>query len=387
MIKIAIATATRAEYGILYPLISKLYKDKDINLQLLVTGTHLLEVYGNTQKEIEQDGFPIYKKMPILENGNMALDISLSMSNAIRQFALYFRDEKPNFVIILGDRTEMLGICCAAMNEKIPIAHLHGGELTEGAIDDCVRHAITKLSFLHFPSTEIYRNRIIQMGEQPQRVYNVGALGVENILNTTLIERDELCSLIGIPKDKKYVIVTFHPVTMENDSESNQIINLIRAMKQREEYFYLITKANADEGGNIINIIFEEYAQSHKDVKLVASLGRLRYLSAVKYSSFVMGNSSSGIIEAPSLGTPTVNIGNRQKGRVMAGSIINCKAEVSSILDAMEMAERMEHRVSYLYGDGNTSQKIIDILKMFTYKGKINLQKRFFDIKVNDKDE
>lgn len=237
MIKIAVVTATRAEYGILRPLIRKIQEDSDLQLDLLVTGTHLVEKYGNTQQEIIRDGFEIHKKIEILEEGNTPYDISVTMANAICKFAAYFRDEKPQMVVVLGDRTEMLGICSAAMNEGIPIAHLHGGELTEGAVDDCVRHAITKMSFLHFPAAEVYRKRIIQLGEAPERVHNVGALGVENILNVPLLSREEVYEEIGIPAGRKYVVMTFHPVTLEGGNEREQVLEVLQAMEEKKNIF------------------------------------------------------------------------------------------------------------------------------------------------------
>lgn len=378
--KIAVVTATRAEYGILQPLIRKLDNDSDIELQLLVTGTHLSEKYGNTQKEIEKDGFPIFERFPILTDGNTTVDISFIMANALKQFAEYFDKEKPVCVVVLGDRTEMLGICAAAMNAGVAIVHLHGGELTEGAVDDCVRHAITKLAYLHFPSAEVYRKRIIQMGEDPERVFHVGALGVENILSVPLSGKDEICAEAGIPAGMKYAVVTFHPVTMENGSEKEQVENLIAAMEVKSEYFYLITKANADAGGDFVNTMLEEYTSHCDHARLVASLGMRRYLSAVKYAEFVLGNSSSGIIEAPSLGTPTVNIGERQKGRLMADSIINCQPETEDIVKAIEQASGMEHTPSFLYGDGKTSDRIVEILKATFGGEELSLKKKFFDI-------
>lgn len=378
--KIAVVTATRAEYGILCPLIRKLELDNEIELQLLVTGTHLSAQHGNTQKEIEKDGFVIFEKFPIMTDGNTAVDVSYIMANALQQFAKYFEKEVPTCVIVLGDRTEMLGVCAAAMNAGVPIVHLHGGELTEGAVDDCVRHAITKLAYLHFPSTEIYRKRIIQMGESPKRVFNVGALGVENILSTTLLEKEVICKELGIPKGMKYAVVTFHPVTMEKGSEIAQAKQLIAAMKSKKEYFYVITKANADIGGDAVNAIFDDYSKQSKYVKLVASLGMCRYLSAVNYAEFVLGNSSSGIIEAPSLGTPTVNIGERQKGRLMAESVINCKPEEKDIVRAINIAENIERKRSYIYGDGKTSDRIISVIKAVFNEQNLKLKKIFYDI-------
>lgn len=380
MKKIAVVTATRAEYGILRPLICRLQKDTEFELQLIVTGMHLSEKYGNTQVEIEKDKIPVFRKIPILEDGNSAYDVSVTMANALCRFAGYFGDEKPDMVIVLGDRTEILGICAAAMNEGIPIAHLHGGELTEGAVDDCVRHAVTKMSYLHFTASEMYRKRVIQLGESPDRVFNVGALGVENILHAKLFSYEDICREIGIPINQKYVVVTFHPVTHEPGEEEHQTQELIAAMREKSGNFYLMTKANADAGGQRVNELLEDFSEKVPNAKLVSSLGMVRYLSALKYSEFALGNSSSGIIEAPALGIPTVNIGERQRGRLMADTIVQCKPEKEQILGAMDEAAAMPHRVSTLYGDGETSSKIVAILKNFLLYDKINLKKRFYDL-------
>lgn len=380
MEKVAIVTATRAEYGILRPLIKRFQDEDDVELQVLVTGTHLEEKYGKTEAEIIKDHVAVFDRISILEMGNTPYDISRTMANAICGFAEYFRAEKPDMLIVLGDRTEILGICCAAMNERIPIAHLHGGELTEGAVDDCVRHAITKMSYLHFPASEVYCKRIIQMGEQPERVFNVGALGVENILHVPLLEYDELCMQVGIPKERPYVVVTFHPVTLEYGCEIQQVKELITAIQQEKQYFYLVTKANADAGGNMVNSMFEEFSKDNENIKLVDSLGMKRYLSAVKYSSFVLGNSSSGIIEAPALGVPTVNIGDRQKGRLMADTVIQCGTTTEEILIAMKKAAYMEHKISNIYGDGNTSEQIVSVIKDYLDNNKIDLKKEFYDL-------
>ena len=379
MNKVSVVTATRAEYGILTPLIRALNKDEDIDLQLIVTGTHLSDKYGRTENEIIKDGFEIFKRIPILEAGNTAYDISLTMANAIKGFAEYFRDEKPQIVFILGDRTEMLGVAAAAMNERIPIAHIHGGEITEGAVDDCVRHALTKMSYLHFASTEEYKKRIIQMGESPDRVYNVGALSTENILNLPLIPEKELRESIGIPKSMDYSAVTFHPVTLEVDSAKEQIEALCDAMDANNDVFYLITMANADNGGDMVNKMLNDFAMEHSNTKMVSSLGMVRYLSAVKYAKFVLGNSSSGIIEAPVLGTPTVNIGHRQKGRIMAESIINCEPDLRSISEAIKKAIATEHKPSFIYGDGKTSQLILQKIKKYLLED-ITTKKQFYDI-------
>lgn len=380
MKKIAIVTATRAEYGILRPLIVRMRKEPEFTVQLLVTGTHLSEAYGNTVSEIEADGIPVFEKIPILEMGNSAYDISKTMANALTGFAQYFREQQPHLFMVLGDRTEILGMCAAALNEHIPIAHLHGGELTEGAVDDCIRHAVTKMSYLHFPATEVYRRRIIQLGEHPLRVYNVGALGVENILHTPLLTEQQIRKEVGIPEAMPYAVVTFHPVTMEPGAAEAQVMELIRAMQAKNQYFYLVTKANADAGGALVNERLADAQQKTNHMKLVSSLGMKRYLSAVKYASFVLGNSSSGIIEAPALGTPTVNIGDRQKGRLMAESVVGCEPVAEAIQMAIYRAAQMPHSPSHLYGDGNTSEKIVGILKEFFQTDYRHWKKTFYDV-------
>lgn len=380
MKKIAVVTATRAEYGILTPLIKAINDDDELELELIVTGTHLSEKHGNTIKFIRNDGFPIAHELPILEDGNTPYDISVTMANALLRTAECLRDDRPDMMVILGDRTEMLGIAAAAMNERIPIAHLHGGEVTEGAVDDCVRHALSKMSYLHFTSTEVYRRRVIQLGEDPERVFFVGALSTENILKAPLFSESEIRSEIGIPENMPYSVVTFHPVTLEADSARQQTLELCRAMEECSENYYLITMANADAGGDMVNKLLGEFADSHGNVKLVSSLGMKRYLSAVKYCSFVLGNSSSGIIEAPVLGAPTVNIGDRQKGRLMADTIINCEPDSGSIAEAIHTAETAEHHSTLMYGDGSTSEKIIAVLKDVLMNDKVDLKKKFYDI-------
>ena len=381
MKKIAVVTATRAEYGILTPLIKAINDDDELELELIVTGTHLSEKHGNTIKFIRNDGFPIAHELPILEDGNTPYDISVTMANALLRTAECLRDDRPDMMVILGDRTEMLGIAAAAMNERIPIAHLHGGEVTEGAVDDCVRHALSKMSYLHFTATEVYRRRVIQLGEAPERVFFVGALSTENILKAPLFSESEIRSEIGIPENMPYSVVTFHPVTLEADSARQQTLELCRAMEECSENYYLITMANADAGGDMVNKLLGEFADSHENVKLVSSLGMKRYLSAVKYCSFVLGNSSSGIIEAPVLGAPTVNIGDRQKGRLMADTIINCEPDSGSIAEAIHTAETAEHHSTLMYGDGSTSEKIIAVIKDVLMNDKVDLKKKFYDIK------
>lgn len=379
--KICVVSATRAEYGILKPLIIKLKKCTEWETQVIITGAHLVNKLGNTYREVEQDGIEIFAKVPINTEGNTDYDISLIMANALIEFGRYFQKEKPDLLIVLGDRTEILAICAAAVNAHVAIAHLHGGEITQGAIDDYVRHAITKMSYLHFASAEEYRRRIIQMGEEPKRVFNVGALGVENILKEELLNREELGEEVGFPAKGDYAVVTFHPATLEPGTAELQVNELFCAMQSRKDIFYLITKANADEGGDIINQFMEREAANYPNMKLVSSLGMKRYLSAVKYARFVLGNSSSGIIEVPSLGVPTVNVGDRQKGRIMARSIIFCEPERHSILNAMEQAMHMENSTyESPYGNGSASEKIVEVVRSYFYSGQKGLKKKFYDM-------
>ncbi len=379
--KICIVTATRAEYGILSPFIKRLQTIPEWEVQLVVTGTHLAKEFGNTYQEIEEDGVLVFAKIPILEKGDDGYAVSCTMANALRGFGAYFKDENPDLLFLLGDRTEMLAVAAAAMNAQVPIGHLHGGELTQGAVDDCVRHAITKMSYLHFASAEEYRRRIIQMGEEPSRVFNVGALGVENILNEKLLTRQELDGELPELAGKEFGVVTFHPVTLEASEGEMQLQELMQAMIQEERLFYLITKANADAGGRSVNRFLEQETKKYPHMKLVDSLGMKRYLSAVSYARLVLGNSSSGIIEAPALGTPTVNIGDRQKGRLMGDSIICCPPKRDAIAEAIRKALNMGKITGTSpYGDGSTSKQMVDIIKRYFDDTCSSLKKNFYDI-------
>ena len=382
--RIAVLTATRAEYGILRPLIERFYADRDLEISLLVTGAHLSEEFGNTYREILDDGFPIAVKIPILEKGDTAAAVSRTMAEALEAFGGYFEENRADMLVVLGDRYETLAVCLAAMNARIPIAHLHGGEITEGAVDDAIRHSITKLSYLHFPSTQEYANRIIQLGESPDRVFPVGALGVENIRKVPLMTKTELEASLDFPLGDPYAVVTFHPVTLEDGSVESQFQALLDALDDFTMK-YIITKANADAGGHIINRMIDQYAAVRGNVYAVASLGMRRYLSAVKYSRMVIGNSSSGIIEAPSFQVPTVNIGDRQRGRTAAESVIHCEAERGDIRKAMEEAAAMKERlkkepVHIPYEAEGTSRKIAAVCKDFLLHDRIYLKKTFYDL-------
>lgn len=386
---ISVLTATRAEYGLLKPLIKKLSKIEEFDIRIVATGMHLSQEFGLTYKEIEQDGFIIDKKIEILLSSDTSSSVSKSMGLAMISFADYFSSLKPNLLIVLGDRYETLAVSLVAMNEKIPIAHLYGGEKTEGAIDDVIRHSITKLSYLHFTSTDEYRKRVIQLGEHPNRVFNVGALGIENILNEKLLTKKELEVSLNISLDKKYAIATFHPVTLEDKTAKAQITNLLDVCSEYENINFIFTKSNADANGRMINKILDEYEKKADNIYVFTSLGMLRYLSALKYCSFVIGNSSSGLLEAPTFKIPTINIGDRQKGRQKASSVIDCLPDKSSIQKAIDKATENEFidiskNTVNPYGDGNSSDKIIKILKKYMLKENIDLKKSFYDCEVNE---
>lgn len=390
MKNICVLTATRAEYGLLKNLIVRLQKEPAFQVNVVVTGTHLSPAFGETYREIEEDGISIAAKIPILSAQDGAVGMSETMANALAGFGHFFAQNRQDLLVVLGDRYETMAVCIAAMNEQIPIAHLHGGEVTEGAIDDAIRHSITKMSYLHFTSTEAYRRRVIQLGEQPERVFCVGALGIENIFRQKLLSKAELEQSISFSLGEKYCLVTFHPTTLEEDGGVAQIEELLAAMDEATEYHYLMTKANADAGGRGINARLEQYAKEHREnVFLVDSLGMIRYLSAMKSCSMVIGNSSSGILEAPAMGVPTINIGDRQKGRIQAPSIINCAPVRKEIVEAMRRAEaeafRNEIKGQALpYGDGNTSERIVSHIREYLLAEsgrKIDLKKKFYDIR------
>lgn len=385
MKKIVILTATRAEYGLLKPLMIKFLDDSFYDTRIAVTGMHLSPEFGMTVREIESDRLPIDKKIEILLSSDTPAAVSKSMGLALISFSEYFEECRPDALMVLGDRYETLAVCCAAMNARIPIFHLHGGETTEGAIDEAVRHSLTKMSCLHFASTEAYRRRIIQMGESPERVFHVGAMGVENALNTEWMSVQELEESIRFELGERYAVGTFHPVTLETAAAEYQAGELLAALDKRRDIRYLFTKANADADGRVINRILEEYAECHEHFCLIDSLGTRRYLSAVKHSAFVIGNSSSGLIEAPSFGIPTVNIGDRQRGRTAGKTVIHCRPDRHSIGEAMAQAMDASFRESLKdagnpYGDGRTSEKIMDIVKDFFVNNQIDIKKKFYDI-------
>ena len=385
MKKIGLITGTRAEYGLLKPLITKLNMAVDLELQLIVTGMHLSPEFGLTYQEIEQDGFKIKERNEMLLSSDTPNGITKSMGVAIIGFADIYTRIAPDIVIILGDRYEAFAAASAAMIHRIPIAHIHGGELTEGLIDDPIRHSITKMSSLHFTSTEQYRQRVIQLGEQPTTVVNVGALGIENIKEQKLLSKQDLAQRIDFSLDKPYFIVTFHPVTLEDNTAEVQFENLLNALDTFTEYRIIFTKANADTDGRIVNSLIDEYIVKNKERAVAfTSLGMLRYLSALKYCEMVIGNSSSGILEAPSFHIPTVNIGDRQAGRMKGKSIIDCGWTTEEIVHGIQRAQILK-RCGDLQNDVNvyegkdTSETIMKVLRNYLMRDN-SIKKNFYDI-------
>ena len=387
MKRIGIMTGTRAEYGLLKSLMQEINKDNDMELYLIVSGMHLSPEFGMTYQEIEEDGFEINAKVEMLLSSDSPAGISKSIGLGVIGFADEFQRADLDMLILLGDRYEALSAAISAMVMRIPIAHLHGGELTEGAIDEGIRHSITKMSYLHFTSTEQYRNRVIQLGENPERVFYVGALGVENIKKINLMTKEELERSIHFEIDENTVIVTYHPVTLENNTVEEQFLNLLEVLDRNPKIRMIFTKANADTNGRIVNELIDKYAaQNSERACAFMSLGQKRYLSALKYCRIVIGNSSSGIIEAPSFGKPIINIGDRQKGRICADSVINCGYTQQEIQQAMETAltEEFENKASNCrnpYEKENTAANIISVIKDYLLNDKIKLKKGFYDIK------
>lgn len=385
MKRIVILTATRAEYGILKPLIAGMTADSYYDARIAVTGMHLSPEFGMTVKEIETDGFSIDRKIEILLSSDTPVALSKSMGLAMISFSEYFEERKPNALLVLGDRFETFAVCAAAVNARIPILHLHGGEATEGLIDEAFRHSVTKMSHLHFTSTQAYRKRVIQLGESPDRVFNVGALGVENALKMQTMTLDELEECLGFKLGANYAVGSFHPVTLERLTAKRQTKELLDAVGRHRDITFLFTKANADTDGRIINKTLEAYAKAQDHLRLVDSLGSKRYLSALKHAAFVIGNSSSGLIEAPSFHIPTINIGDRQRGRIAGETVIHCEPDAVSIDRAIQKAMNQGFRnriekAANPYGDGHTLGKIMSIVKEFFENDKIDVKKKFHDI-------
>lgn len=388
MRKICVVTGTRAEYGLLYWLMKEIEADPDLELQIIATGMHLSPEFGLTYKEIEKD-FTITKKIEMLLSSDTSVGISKSMGLAQISFAESFEELRPDIVVVLGDRYEIFSAASAAMIARIPIAHLHGGETTEGAFDESIRHSITKMSHLHFTAADEYRNRVIQLGEQPERVYNVGGMGIENIKQLKLLSKDEFEQSIDFKLGEKNILVTFHSATLENSTAKEQFQELLDAVDKLQTTHIIFTKANSDTDGRIINQMIDEYVAENKDKSVAfTSLGQLRYLSALQFVDAVVGNSSSGLLEAPSFKIGTINIGERQKGRLKAQSVIDCAPTKESISRAFDILSSFTFKTQLKtvvnpYGDGTASQTIVNLLKNIELTSII--KKTFYDFTMEKK--
>lgn len=386
---ICVVTGTRAEYGLLKPVIEKIQKDEEMTLYLLVTGTHLCKEFGYTVDEIKGDGYKPDCEVPCISQKDRNSGMVQSLAEAMKQFDLYFKKNKMDMVVLLGDRYEIFGCAVAAAMNKMPIAHLYGGDSTEGAVDEFLRHAITKMSYLHFVSNEQSQKRVIQLGENPERVFLVGATGAENIVNMKLLEKTQLEESISFNLNKPYAIVTFHPVTMDEDKKGEQFQELLNAVDSFPELNFIFTKANADDGGRVINSMIDDFVKARDNCVAFESLGVVRYLSAVKYAAMVIGNSSSGIYEAPLFGIPTINIGDRQKGRLQSQSVFNCEPEEEAIICKINEVQGLVFDINSVqknspYFKMNTSDNIVKIIKETLKSDKINLKKKFYDLEVRD---
>ncbi len=383
MRKICVVTSARAEYGLLYWLLKEIEADSELELQLIATGMHLSPEFGLTYKEIEKE-FKIDKKIEILGSSHSKLDICTEMAKVYEKFAPAFSELKPDILVLLGDRYEIFGIAGVASIMQIPIAHIHGGETTQGAFDEAFRHSITKMSHIHFAAVKEYANRIIQLGEEPSRVFNIGGPGIENIKKLNLLNKDEFEKSISFKLTKKNILITFHPVTLENYSAKEQFNELLKAIDELEDTNFIFTKANSDIDGYVINKMIDEYISKNSQKAVAfASLGQLRYLSAIKFVDIVLGNSSSGLSEAPSFKKATINIGDRQKGRAKASSVIDVRPVKEEILAAIKKAyskefEQILKNTINPYDGGNPSKKMVKILKEVELEG--ILKKKFYDI-------
>ncbi|HHT25265.1 MAG TPA: UDP-N-acetylglucosamine 2-epimerase (hydrolyzing) [Clostridiaceae bacterium] len=386
-LNIGVVTATRAEYGLLHKLIRAISQDEECQLYLYVTGTHLSHKYGYTIEEIKNDNFEIYEAIDILEENDDALSVAYSSANALKKFADSFSLFQPDTLILLGDRYELLPIAQAALFFRIPLVHIGGGEITEGAIDEMIRHAMTKLSYLHFPSCEQYRERIIQMGESPDRVFNLGDTGVENVMSLPALSDEQILEKIDIDLAKPFWLVTFHPETVAGPELSLQAqAELLTALEKLIDIGHQIvyTGVNADEGGLRLSEQLRKWAQDKNAVRLYDSLGVLLYVNLLRRCEGVIGNSSSGIIEAPAVGVPTINIGDRQKGRMTAKSIITIPAKAGVIYEAILKAQNplwkagWQEQQSPFYKP-NASNNIFLKIKEYLKNNNLSIEKSFYN--------
>lgn len=381
MKRIAVVTTTRAEYGLLSPVIYELRKceSSELKIDLIVTGTHLSEQYGMTVNEINQR---IDRSIPISVKSDTELDISKNQAEVLLKFTDLFMQEQYNAVLLLGDRYETLAIAVAAGNTRTPVFHLCGGDTTEGAMDEWIRHSITKISYLHFVTNEQSKNRVIQLGEHPNRVFNYGSTSIDNILQKADMSKEEALESVGLT-DCRFALCTYHPVTIEGEKVDEMIDAFIRAVDAFPDLVFIVTKSNADQGGARINDLLDEAEKRTENLHVFTSLGVRRYLSLMKYAEVVLGNSSSGIIETPAFQVPTVNIGDRQKGRLQSKSIVNCNSTTDSIVNAIRTALSEEHKaicktVISPYGDGHAAERIAEKTVSTVLNEHIDLKKNFY---------
>jgi UDP-N-acetyl-D-glucosamine 2-epimerase, UDP-hydrolysing len=383
MRKICVITGTRAEFGLLRPLIELIANDKELQLQLIATGMHLSPEFGYTLNEITEAGFMVDKKVECLLSSDSSIGVSKTIALAISGFADALAELTPDLVVVLGDRTEILGAVIATAMANIPIAHLYGGETTEGAYDEAIRHSITKFSHLHFTSTEAYRKRVIQLGEHPDTVFNVGAIGLDAIKKLPLLDKASFEQAIGFKLKERNILITYHPVTLEKEAPIETFENVLTALDELTDTALIFTHANSDKNGRIINKMITEYVSSHKDKAVeFKSLGQLRYLSALQFVDFVIGNSSSGMTEVPAFYIPTINIGDRQKGRINCESVINSNNSLEDIKKSITFAldktfRKKIQQQELLYGNGTTAEKILQIIKEHNH---ISIKKSFYNI-------
>ena len=382
--KICVVTGSRADYGLLYWFLKFVQKDKNLKLQLVVTGMHLLPIFGTTIKQIIKDGFKINSKVKMLLPSDTPASIAKSVGIGMIKFAEVLKNLKPDVLVVLGDRFELISATYAALIARIPIAHFHGGETTEGVIDEATRHSITKMSHIHFVANKIYKKRVIQLGENPKTVFNVGGPGIDNIKKLKLLNKKELENKLKIKFKKKNILVTFHPVTLEISTAKRQFAELLKVLKKKKDINIIFTKPNADTEGRTIITQIEKFVRENKDRSCCfASLGQVRYLSLLKYVDGVIGNSSSGLLEVPTFKIGTINIGDRQKGRLKAISVIDCKSNYQSIIKAINKLfsknfKKKLKKTKNPYGQGGASEKAIKIIKKTNFKKLI--KKNFYNI-------
>lgn len=382
--KICVVTGTRAEFGLLRWLMQEIQHEPELELQVLATGMHLSPEFGLTYREIEQAGFVINAKVEMLLSADTASAVTKSMGLGLISYADAFDRLAPDLIVVLGDRFEIFAATAAALIAGIPVAHLHGGETTEGAFDEAIRHSITKMSHLHFVAAEEYRRRVIQLGEQPETVFLVGGLGIDAIKRIKLLDRVALEESLGFKFGPRNLLITFHPVTLEGQiSSGQQMDELLAALGELDDTHLLFTMPNADTGGRELAAMVNQFAATRQNVRVYTSLGQLRYLSCMKYVDAVVGNSSSGLAEAPSMGIATINIGDRQKGRLSASSVINCEPTQQSISRALSTVFDPSFRSTLTrtknpYGSGGASEKIAKIIKNYDLKDL--LKKSFFNL-------